>query len=133
MTPVIRSLGEVALRVNDLEIMSDFYATVVGLELMREFPGVTFFRLGEGYGGRTTILALFDRGAEVGVERTTLDHLAFTIDIADHQSEKQRLENAGLEVRTVVFDWVGWRSLFFDDPEGNTVELVCRDPELIPE
>jgi catechol-2,3-dioxygenase len=133
MTPVIRSLGEVALRVNDLEIMSDFYATVVGLELMREFPGVTFFRLGEGYGGHTTILALFDRGAEVGVERTTLDHLAFTIDIADHQSEKQRLENAGLEVRTVVFDWVGWRSLFFDDPEGNTVELVCRDPELIPE
>jgi catechol-2,3-dioxygenase len=133
MTPVIRSLGEVALRVNDLEIMSDFYATVVGLELMREFPGVTFFRLGEGYGGHTTILALFDRGAEVGVERTTLDYLAFTIDIADHQSEKQRLENAGLEVRTVVFDWVGWRSLFFDDPEGNTVELVCRDPELIPE
>jgi catechol-2,3-dioxygenase len=132
MAPVVRSLGEVALRVNDLEVMSDFYATVVGLELMREFPGATFFRLGEGYGGHTTVLALFDRGTEVGVERTTLDHLAFTIDIADHESEKQRLENAGLQVRTVVFEWVGWRSLFFDDPEGNTVEFVCRDPELTP-
>jgi catechol 2,3-dioxygenase-like lactoylglutathione lyase family enzyme len=133
MPRAVRSLGEVALRVNDLEVMRDFYERVVGLELMREFPGIAFFRLGEGYGGHTTILALFDRNAEVGTERTTLDHFAFTIDIADYETEKQRLESAGLRVRPVLFDWVGWRSLFFRDPEGNLVEFVCRDPELIPE
>jgi catechol-2,3-dioxygenase len=133
MARAVRSLGEVALRVNDLGVMRRFYEEVVGLELMREFPGIAFFRLGAGHGGHTTILALFDRQAHVGVEQTTLDHFAFTIDIADYQSEKHRLENAGLHVRTVVFDWVGWRSLFFQDPEGNTVEFVCRDPALMPE
>jgi catechol-2,3-dioxygenase len=133
MPRAVRSLGEVALRVNDLELMRDFYESVVGLEPMRQFPGIAFFRLGEGYGGHTTILALFDRDAEVGPERTTLDHFAFTIDIADYESEKRRLERAGLRVRPVVFEWVGWRSLFFQDPEGNLVEFVCRDPELIPE
>jgi hypothetical protein len=46
---------------------------------------------------------------------------------------RERLEGAGLRVRTVVFAWVGWRSLFIHDPEGDTVEFVCRDPELIPE
>jgi catechol-2,3-dioxygenase len=133
MSRAVRSLGEVALRVNDLDVMREFYEKVVGLELMREFPGIVFFRLGEGYGGHTTILALFDRDAAVGTERTTLDHFAFTIDIADYETERERLGAAGLEVRSVVFDWVGWRSLFFRDPEGNHVEFVCRDPELIPE
>jgi AcrR family transcriptional regulator len=129
----VRSLGEVALRVNDLGRMREFYEQVVGLELMREFPGVAFFRLGDGYGGHTTILALFDRDTAVEIERTTLDHLAFTIDVADYESERQRLEAAGLTVRRVVFDWVGWRSLFIEDPEGNHVEFVCRDPALTPE
>jgi catechol-2,3-dioxygenase len=133
MPRAVRSLGEVALRVNDLEVMRGFYDQVVGLELMREFPGIAFFRLGDGYGGHTTILALFDRDTPAGIERTTLDHFAFTIDIADYESERRRLEAAGLDVRVVVFDWVGWRSLFFRDPEGNQVEFVCRDPELIPE
>jgi catechol 2,3-dioxygenase-like lactoylglutathione lyase family enzyme len=133
MPRAVRSLGEVALRVNDLESMREFYEKVVGLELMRQFPGVAFFRLGEGYGGHTTILALFDRDTAVGTGRTTLDHFAFTIDVADYETERERLETAGLEVRRVVFDWVGWRSLFFRDPEGNLVEFVCRDPDLIPQ
>jgi catechol-2,3-dioxygenase len=133
MTRAVRSLGEVALRVKDLGVMRDFYENVVGLELMREFPGIAFFRLGEGYGGHTTILALFDRDAELAIERTTLDHFAFTIDLADYDSERRRLESAGLRVQPEVFDWVGWRSLFFRDPEGNEVEFVCRDPQLIPD
>jgi catechol-2,3-dioxygenase len=133
MSPAVRTLGEVALRVNDLTTMRAFYEKVVGLELMREFSGIAFFRIGEGYGGHTTILALFDRNTETRTERTTLDHFAFTIDIRDYESERQRLSKAGIEVQTTVFDWVGWRSLFFRDPEGNTVEFVCRDPALVPE
>jgi catechol-2,3-dioxygenase len=64
MPRAVRSLGEIALRVSDLEVMRDFYERVVGLELMRQFPGVAFFRLGDGYGGHTTILALFFRDPE---------------------------------------------------------------------
>jgi catechol 2,3-dioxygenase len=132
MPRAVRTLGEVALRVNDLEVMREFYEKIVGLELMREFPGIVFFRIGDGYGGHTTILALFDRDRAVGTERTTLDHLAFTIDISDYETERERLQAAGVEVRRELFEWVGWRSLFIRDPEGNTVEFVCRDPELIP-
>lgn len=132
MPRAVRTLGEIALRVNDLEVMREFYEEIVGLEPMRQFPGIAFFRLGEGYGGHTTILALFDRGKAVETQRTTLDHLAFTIDIADYETERKRLAAAGLDVRPEVFEWVGWRSLFIRDPEGNTVEFVCRDPELNP-
>jgi catechol 2,3-dioxygenase-like lactoylglutathione lyase family enzyme len=37
-TKKIKVLGEVALRVNDLERMQAFYEKVMGLELLRRFP-----------------------------------------------------------------------------------------------
>jgi catechol-2,3-dioxygenase len=133
MGTAIRALGELGLRVNDLDRMQDFYENVVGLEVLRRFPGfAVFFRIADGYGGHVTVFNLFARGTEVGTDRSTLDHFGFTIDVKNYESEKRRLEDAGLEVETEVFDWTGWRSLFIRDPEGNTVELVCRDPDLVP-
>jgi catechol 2,3-dioxygenase-like lactoylglutathione lyase family enzyme len=131
----IRALGEIALRVADLDRMQAFYTEVVGLELMKRFPHAAFFRIAEGYAGHTQILALFDRSGDAGYggldpARTTVDHLAFAIDLADYHGEKARLEAAGLAVRTAVHNWTQWRSLYVDDPEGNTVELVCFDPSI---
>jgi catechol 2,3-dioxygenase-like lactoylglutathione lyase family enzyme len=40
MGRAVRSWGEVALGVNDLEVMRGFYEKVVGLDLIREFPGL---------------------------------------------------------------------------------------------
>jgi catechol-2,3-dioxygenase len=131
----IKGLGEIALRVSDLDGMQAFYAEVVGLELMKRFEHAAFFRIAEGYGGHTQILALFNRTGDedyTGLDpaRTTVDHLAFTIDLADYESEKERLEAVGLDVRTAIHNWVQWRSLYVDDPEGNTIELVCFDPSI---
>lgn len=65
MTTAVRALGEVALRVRDLDKSQAFYADVIGLQLMRRFDDVAFFRLADGYGGHTAVLALFDRKAHV--------------------------------------------------------------------
>lgn len=132
---VIKGLGEVALRVNDLDSMQEFYQDVVGLELMRRFPASAFFRIAEGYGGHTEILALFDRSGDPGYERpkatrSTNDHLAFQIDLSDFRTEKARLEGLGQDVREVTHAWVKWRSLYITDPEGNMVEFVCYDATI---
>jgi catechol 2,3-dioxygenase-like lactoylglutathione lyase family enzyme len=132
----IRGLGEVALRVTDLEAMQAFYHDIIGLELLRRFERAAFFRLGDGFGGHTQVLALFDRSADpdfVGLNpaTTTVDHLAFEIELADFERERQRLAACGLPVTTAEHSWVHWRSLYVDDPEGNTVELVCYDPSVV--
>jgi len=49
--PHIRGLGETVLRVKDLQRTKDFYTRVIGLELMKEFDGIAFFRIADGYGG----------------------------------------------------------------------------------
>jgi catechol 2,3-dioxygenase-like lactoylglutathione lyase family enzyme len=131
----VRGLGEVALRVEHLDDMQKFYEEVIGLELMTRFPTVAFFRIARGYGGHTQVLALFDRRDSAGyggisAEKTTVDHLAFEIDLADYEHERRRLEQFGLKVIAEEHRWVHWRSLYVNDPEGNLVELVCYDEKV---
>lgn len=131
----IRALGEIALRVKDLDAMQAFYEQVVGLELLKRFEKAAFFRIANGFGGHTQVLALFDRSGDPDqlppiAAASTVDHLAFEIALTDYQAEKKRLEQLGLTVTTAEHAWVHWRSLYVDDPEGNSVELVCHDPAV---
>lgn len=129
----VRGLGEIALRVSDLHRMQDFYQRVIRLELIGTFPNAVFFKLADGYEGHTQVLALFDRSQSpnyqgLSAERSTIDHVAFEVSLADLEGERKRLEQLGLEVTTAEHAWVHWRSLYVNDPEGNMVELVCYDP-----
>ena len=131
----VRGLGEVALRVKGLDAMQKFYEEVIALPLMTRVPDCAFFKIADGYGGHTQVLALFDRSESPGYRGTdaatsTIDHLAFEIPLADFADEKTRLEALGLEVETAEHAWVHWRSLYVTDPEGNQVELVCYDDSV---
>jgi catechol-2,3-dioxygenase len=126
----VKALGEVALRVNNLERMKRFYQEVLGFEVLGEFPAAALLKIAAGYEGHTQVLGLFDRSVSVDQKRTTVDHIAFTIGLPDYDSERKRLEALGLNVETKEHEWANWRSLYFYDPEGNRVELVCYDENL---
>ena len=84
MTRPIKALGEIALRVENLDAMQAFYEDVVGLELMQRFEHATFFPIAEGYGGHTQIIALFDRSGDpdykgIRPAHTTVDHFALPL------------------------------------------------------
>ena len=128
----VRGLGEIALRVNNLDAMQRFYEEVIGLPLLTRVPNCAFFKIADGYGGHTQVLALFDRAQSPGYRGTdaatsTIDHIAFEIALTDFADERKRLEALGLRVETAEHAWVRWRSLYVTDPEGNQVELVCYD------
>ena len=131
----IKGLAEIALRVNDLEIMQKFYQEVIGLEFLESFDKSVFFRIADGVEGHVQILALFDRSGTEGYtgidsKKSTIDHIAFGISKSDYSLEKKRIEALGYEVRTAYHEWVKWRSLYVTDPEGSTVEMVCSDGEV---
>jgi catechol 2,3-dioxygenase len=132
----IRALGEIALRVTNLDTMQRFYQEIIGLELMRRADNGVFFKIADGYGGHTQVLALFDRSANPGYRglnpaTSTVDHIAFEIALADFEQEKARLESLGQIVTTAEHAWVHWRSLYVTDPEGNEVEWVCYDETVV--
>ena len=57
----VKALGEIALRVENLDEMQRFYQEVIGLTLMKRFENAAFFKIADGHAGHTQILALFDR------------------------------------------------------------------------
>jgi catechol 2,3-dioxygenase len=132
----IKGLGEIALRVADLDRMQQFYEEIIGLTLLQRFERSAFFKIAAGHAGHTQILALFDRSTEpdytgLNAAQTTVDHLAFAISLADFEGERKRLEGHGLQVDLAQHAWVHWRSMYVTDPEGNRVELVCYDESIV--
>jgi catechol-2,3-dioxygenase len=140
MNPRIRALGETVLRVKDLEAVKRFYTEVVGLDILREFDGIAFLKVSDGYGGHTQIVGLFhesmpvpfaqDAREPVRLERTSLHHFALEIDKDDFAAEVSRLQALGLAITTVEHHWCRWRSVYVHDPEGNILELVCYDETM---
>lgn len=121
--------------------MERFYADVIGLEKLSEREGgITFFKIAEGYRGHTAVLALFAHDAtvrpllhptgalpETGA-RSSLHHLALSLGWEEQDAAMAWFERLGQAYRVEHFDWIGWRGVFTQDPEGNTVELVAAQP-----
>ena len=132
----VKGLGEVSIRVRDLDAMHKFYEEVVGLEVLRRDESFVFFKIAEGYGGHTQNLALFEasntmfldnKSEQLNHEGSTLHHIALNVALEDFESERMRLEGLGLKVNATVHEWLHVRSLYFYDPEGNHLEFVAYD------
>ena len=141
MNPRMRALGETVLRVKDLQRVKRFYTDVIGLDVLREFDGIVFLKVSDGYGGHTQIIGLFheslpvpfprDAREAVHLEATSLHHFALEIDRKDFDTELACLKQLGIELTTVEHRWCRWRSLYVHDPEGNILELVCYDEAIV--
>lgn len=141
-----RALGEIAIRCADMDAMVEFYETVVGLKRLTgdHNSTITFFRIAEGFDGHTQVLALFHHTANprsglhpTGVDRpetgagSSLHHIALSLPFAEQEAVMRWYEKLGQPYRVEQFDWIGWRGIFTEDPEGNTVELVAYDPSML--
>ena len=114
--------------------MSDFYENTIGLVCLsgENFSGIKFFKICEGFEGHTTVLALFQDKTppETGV-RSSLHHIALSLPYDEQDAVIAWYEKLGQPYRIEHFGWIGWRGIFTEDPEGNTVELVAYDPSLL--
>ncbi|WP_142524365.1 VOC family protein [Methylacidimicrobium cyclopophantes] len=122
---------ETTLYVSDLDAAEAFYQKVLGLERIgREKGRHVFFRCGE------SILLLFD--PKRTIRRQSADdrlaapshgaigpgHVAFRIQEGETEAWKRRLVDMSVPIEAEI-QWPGggW-SLYFRDPEGNSLELA---------
>lgn len=119
----IQSLGHVVLRVRDLERSKKFYSDVLGLPLVADYEerAMAFYSLGDHHD-----FAIAALGADAPVadkKAAGLAHVAFKVgeDFENLKEAKAHLEANGITVRAV--DHEVTQSLYFDDPDGNTLEV----------
>ena len=141
----VRALGEIAIRCHDLNVMVAFYRDVIGLEVLADSrsDGIVFFKIADGFGGHTTVLALFRNDAgnpelhptsaqrpQTG-ERSSLHHVALSLPFEEQDAVMAWYDAQEIAYRVQEFGWIGWRGIFTRDPEGNTVELVAYDRSML--
>jgi len=115
----IRGVYEIAIRVKDLSRSEHFYLDVLNLEVgLRDEKRNWLFLKAGGEAGMVVLQE--DKG------EWPLQHFAFTIDEADIDAASAMLREKGVEVEGPVFhQWMNSTSLYFDDPDGNQLELLA--------
>lgn len=66
-----------------------------------------------------------------GLAGSSLHHLALSLPYAEQDAAMRWYDHLGQSYRIKVFAWVGWRGIFTQDREDNTVELVAHHPDLL--
>lgn len=136
----IQSLGHVVVRVTDCDRAEKFYNGLLGLPIMARFDEhgmrMTFFTLGNHHD--FAVMQVSGEGSSHAETAVGLHHVAFKIgDSLDELREaKTLLEGAGVVVDPV--DHEVTKSLYFDDPDGNKVEVYVdasdvwrREPQRV--
>jgi catechol 2,3-dioxygenase len=130
----LKEIGHVLLRVLDLERSKKFYAEVLGFHVLEEDPehGGTFMAL-PGQSHAIDLFAVKDpeaaRAQTPGVRG--LGHIAFRVESEAALREAwASLREHGVEV-TRAIDHVSQKSVYFLDPDGNTLEIYWEHPDAL--
>lgn len=123
----LERLDHFGIEVTDLARAEHFYTGVLGLQVVNRFGDQVLLDCG----GQN--LALFE------VQRSPLDdaarklliahplgrgHHAFKVSANDFAVARERLAAAGVESAAPI-DWGDHDCMYFLDPDGNLLELVC--------
>jgi lactoylglutathione lyase len=130
----LRDLFETHLTVTDLQRSMTFFGDILELELAQVFPErkAAFYWIG---GRGRAMLGLWEVGT--GPQKLNL-HLAFQSDLQDLIEAPARLRAAGIipldfsgepTEEPVVLSWMPAASLYFQDPDGNLLELLSMLPD----
>ncbi len=127
----IRGISEIVLWAHDQPALVRFYRDVLGLPVISppERANPIFLQAGPGQAGipQMIVAVQLPANAPAFSSPRTLHHLAFEVAPEDFDAERARLESLGYSLRSGQHPVIRSRTLYLDDPEGNEVELICRD------
>jgi catechol-2,3-dioxygenase len=115
----VSGLAELTLEVRDLPALEAFYSDVLGLRVLKRDDDRVWLAAGSH-----ARLGLWLPGEkEFGDEGGRHVHYAFSAEPGTLDGLVERLEERSIDVRGPVEHPGGDRSIYFEDPEGNVVEV----------
>ena len=135
----LAGIGHVLLRVADEEASKRFYQGVLGFAVAEQDPehGGVFLSIG-GHGNTLDLFQCTDPQAlaapdaePAGTNALGVRHTAFAV--ATEQDLKDSwfaLEDAGVPILRAI-DHASQKSIYFNDPDGNLLEIVWERPDAL--
>jgi len=123
-------IGHVHLKVSDLDRAVDFYSRVMGFELQQKFGDSAAFLSAGGYHHHIGLNTWESKGGGPAPKRHPgLYHTAFLYPNRKALAEAlQRVLDADVRLSGAADHGVS-EAIYFDDPDGNGIEIYCdRDP-----
>ncbi|MGO4728339.1 MULTISPECIES: VOC family protein [unclassified Inquilinus] len=130
----IQALYETHLTVSDLERSIAFYRDILGLELAHRVPArhAAFFWVGVRERSMLGLWSIHSSPLRLRL------HISFRVDLDAVNRSIAALRQAGIEPRPafgqpahepIVFSWMPAASVFFDDPDGHSLEFIALLPD----
>lgn len=120
-----KQIKETCIYVNDLEQCKDFYEGILGLGLISYVPGKhVFFQVGK------CVLLCFNPKDSMSKNSPPAhfgggkQHFALEVSKSDYPDAKKEIISKGIKVIDEVTWQSGEKSFYFNDPEGNVLEIV---------
>ncbi|WP_026573715.1 VOC family protein [Bacillus sp. UNC438CL73TsuS30] len=132
---MIKGLYEAHLPVSNLQQSIEFYQKL-GLKLYKRYDKVAFFWIEEG----KSWIGLWEGSESKIPYHVSLRHIAFYVELEDIKNAKTWLKERGIEVKEefgkepnepIVVPTQAHAMIYFDDPDGNSLEFITRLPREI--
>ena len=121
---------EAAIYMHDLNKARDFYGGLLGLEEVTAVEGRhVFFRCGTTivlvFNPAQTVKQPFDKSLPIPPHGTSgASHICFSASGGQFDSWKNRLQQKNVEIESEITWPNGGHSVYFRDPEGNSLEIA---------
>ncbi len=126
----ITGIAEIVLWSADKAKSLAFYADLLGFEVISppHLPN-SFLKVGEGHAGVPQMIVLVPKSEEVKAKPSgfQLHHLAFELPPDQFDAQHAALVAAGFTPRGGKHPVLSSRTMYVNDPDGNEVELICRE------
>jgi catechol-2,3-dioxygenase len=121
----ILKIKETCLYVKDLALAKSFYEGTLGLPLLSYVPGKHLFLRA----GSSVLLCFNPEDSRLKESPPPhfgggLQHFAFEVPALEYQATKLEMERKGIIIIDVLQWESGSESFYFNDPEGNVLEVV---------
>lgn len=121
-----KKVGHVVLKVRDLKRAEQFYTEVLGFEVVTRLnrPRGVFFTLGVQHHD-LAVLQVPAESEPVKEHQVGLHHVALQVgNLTELKEAYQMLKDRGVTITRTV-DHLITKSIYFLDPDGNSLELYC--------
>src|SRR5258705_6761271 len=124
-------LSHVGLYVHDVRKMIDFYTKVLGFVVSdgAEDGRITFLSRNPSDHHQVVLV----RGRTTDTEVPMVQQVSFNVgNLANVQRAFRKIRDAGCEGISPICHGNAW-SVYFQDPEGNRIEMFCDTPWYVPQ